>query len=432
MFWRDVRVLWAREVRGALRERSVVVNSILLPLVLYPLLLWVEISAIAFVSGRSERTPAQVQVTGDEARYEEVVTALEEAPDVSIQVTRADTLASALARLAAGDVNAVLEVASADGRGAADVSPRPLDVVVHYDRSADPSRRALARVEAALGELRAQRLEEAAEGLDLPGSSMRPIRVDMVNVSSDEDLVATLLGVMVPLFLVISVALGCLVPAVDATAGERERGTWETLMTTATSRGSVVTAKYLYVAAFGAVAGMLNVLAISFSLGPIMAPLEGLDASGAGLAASLAPMTLLVMAAAAVLLALFFAAAMMPLAAFAQTFKDGQALVTPVFYLALLPLLLGQQTDRTLTPTLAAVPVANVAMAVRDAIQGIFVWPLLGITAVTNLVLVVVCLALARWLLGFEDFVLGTHSGSPLRVLRQLGGSRRNAKATRA
>lgn len=412
--WRDVRVLWAREVRGALRERTVVLNSILLPLILYPLLLWVEISAIGFVNGRSERMPARVEVTGAAAVSLEIVAALESAPDSSIRVGQAaEGLAPALGRVAAGNVDAVVEMAEG---GAAEVGG--LGVVVHYDRSSPRSRRALARVESALDDLRDRRLERAASDLGLAAGVVRPIRVEMVNVSSDEALGATLLGLMIPLFLVISVALGCLVPAVDATAGERERGTWETLMTTTASRASVVTAKYLYVAVFGAVAGMLNVIALSLSLGPMMAPLQGMDASGAGLVVRLAPTALAVMAAGAVLLALFFAAAMMPLAAFARTFKDGQALVTPVFYLALLPLLLGQQTDRTLTPTLAAVPVANVAMAVRDAIQGVFVWPLLGLTAAVNMLLVLAFIAFAGWMLSFEDFVLGTHTGGPLRVLR--------------
>ncbi len=412
--WRDVRVLWAREVRGALRERTVVLNSVLLPLILYPLLLWVEISAIGFVNGRSERTPARVEVTGAAAVSLEIVAALESAPDSSIRVGQAPGgLTPALGRVAGGDTDAVVELAGSDAAEAG-----RLDVVVHYDRSSPRSRRALARVEAALDELRDRRLASAASDLGLSAAAIRPIRVEMVNVSSDEALGATLLGLMIPLFLVISVALGCLVPAVDATAGERERGTWETLMTTTASRASVVTAKYLYVAVFGAVAGMLNVIALSLSLGPMMAPLQGMDASGAGLVVRLAPTALVIMAAGAVLLALFFAAAMMPLAAFARTFKDGQALVTPVFYLALLPLLLGQQTDRTLTPTLAAVPVANVAMAVRDAIQGVFVWPLLGLTAAVNMVLVLAFVAFAGWMLSFEDFVLGTHTGGPWRVLR--------------
>ncbi len=418
--WRDVRVLWGREVRGALRERAVLLNGVLLPLILYPLLLWVAISALGFVSGRSERTPSRVEVSGAEQAYAEIVAALESAPDSSVRlVQRRAGLPVAVSGVTAGDTDVVVEVGAPDP-----ALPAGLEVLVHYDRSRTASRQALGRVEAALHELRDQRLEEAAADLGLPGTIVRPVRVEMVNVSSDQAVGATVLGLMIPLFLVISVALGCLVPAVDTTAGEHERGTWETLMTTPASRASVVTAKYLYVAVFGAVAGMLNVLALSLSLGPMMAPLQGIDETGVGLVVRLAPATLAIMAAGAVILALFFAAAMMPLAAFARTFKDGQALVTPVFYLALLPLLLGQQTDRTLTPALATIPVANVAMAVRDAIQGIFVWPLLAFTAMVNLVLVVGFLSFAVWMLDFEDLTLGTRTGTPWRMLRDRWSTR--------
>lgn len=423
MAWRDIRVLWTREVRSALRERSVVVNSILLPVVLYPFLLWIEISAIAFVSGVSERTPARVEVVGAETGVEAVATALRSAPDSTIHVLgTGSTAAGPLERLGAGDLDAVVEIAPPTRAGAA--LPENLRLIVHYDRSSDPSRRALARVEVAVEDLRATRLERAASNLALPLGATDPVRVELANVSTDEALGATVLGIMIPLFLVVSVALGCLVPAVDTTAGERERGTWETLMTTTAPRGSVVTAKYLYVATFGAAAGMLNVTALSLSLGPMMAPLQGIDDGGPGLAVRLAPAALAVMAAGAVLLALFFAAAMMPLAAFARTFKDGQALVTPIFYLALLPLLLGQQSDRTLTPALAVVPVANIAMAVRDAIQGVFVWPLLGVAGLVTALLIIVFLAFARWMLGFEDFVVGSHAGGPWRVLRERWSGR--------
>jgi sodium transport system permease protein len=185
------------------------------------------------------------------------------------------------------------------------------------------------------------------------------------------------------------------------------------------------------VAAFGAVAGVLNVTAMSLSMGPVMAPLQSLNDNAPTFAVSLSPAAFGIMAGGAVLLALFFAAAMMPLAAFARTFKDGQALVTPVFYLALLPLVLGQQTDQTLTPTLAWIPVANIAMAARDAIHGVYLWPLLGITAVVSLALILVCLAFARWILGFEDFLLGTHSGSPWRFLKdRLGGRPSGARGS--
>src|SRR5690606_24238604 len=95
----------------------------------------------------------------------------------------------------------------------------------------------------------------------------------LANVSSREDVATELLSLTIPLFLVIAVALGCLVPAVDTTAGERERGTWETLLSTGATRTELVAAKYLHVAAFGAAAGVLNATAMTVVVGPVLGSL---------------------------------------------------------------------------------------------------------------------------------------------------------------
>jgi sodium transport system permease protein len=231
---------------------------------------------------------------------------------------------------------------------------------------------------------------------------------------------------MIPLFLTIMVAVGCFYPAVDTTAGERERSTWETLMTTSASRASVVTAKYLYVATMGAAAGLLNVAAIFVSIGAIMAPLLG---EGGGMSFRLPLLAVPVMMAGAVVLALLLSAGMMILAAFARTFKDGQAMVQPVYIVAVLvPLLLGQQTDRTLTPEIALIPVANVAMMIRDAMGGVFLWPLIAQTLLVNLAMVALCLWLARFILRFEDVLMGSFDGSFWRFAKARLRPRRGGK----
>ena len=226
---------------------------------------------------------------------------------------------------------------------------------------------------------------------------------------------------MLPLFLVVMVALGCFVPAIDTTAGERERSTWETTMTVAASRGSIVAAKYLYVATLGAVAGVLNVTAMFLSMGAVMRPLFA--SAGERFEFALPPLAFPVMVVGAVALALFFAAAMMILASFARTFKEGQGMVTPVYWLALVPVILGQGSETTLTATTAAIPVANVAMMIRDAVRGVFLWPLVTETILVELVMVALCLLLARTVLRVEEFLIGSYDGSLLRFLR----SRRRA-----
>jgi ABC-type Na+ efflux pump permease subunit len=222
------------------------------------------------------------------------------------------------------------------------------------------------------------------------------------------------------------VALGCFFPAVDTTAGERERSTWETLMTTSASRHSLVTAKYLYVATMGVSAGILNVVAIVVSLGAVMAPLLG---ETEGISFRLPFMAIPVMFVGAMVLALLLSAGMVILASFARTFKDGQAMVQPVYFAAIVfPLLLGQQTDITLSPGIAAIPVANVAMMIRDAINGVFLWPYIVLSLAVDLVLVLLCLRLARFILRFEDFLIGSYDGSFWRFAKERMHLRRSEK----
>jgi sodium transport system permease protein len=232
---------------------------------------------------------------------------------------------------------------------------------------------------------------------------------------------------MLPLFLVIMVALGCFIPAIDSTAGERERSTWETTLTLAASRRDIVVAKYLYVATLGLIAGLLNVAAMFVSMGPVLAPM--IAQGGVTFEFALPPLAFPVMALGAFALALFFAAAMMILAAFARTFKEGQGMVTPVYFLGLIPVLLGQGSEVTLTPATAAIPVGNVAMMMRDAVRGVFQWPLIGETMAVSVAALALCLMLARSILRFEEFLTGAYEGSFLRFVRErvLASGRRGA-----
>src|SRR5262249_50799548 len=153
--------------------------------------------------------------------------------------------------------------------------------------------------------------------------------------------------------------------------------TWETLMTTATSRTNIVVAKYLYVATMAAVAGLLNLAAMLFSMRSVLSPLMGDEADRMSFQIPLASVPIIALA--TVLLSLFVAAGMMILASFARTFKEGQSMVTPLYLLTVLPLMFLQIPGLELTPRLALIPVVNVTLLFRELIAGSYHWPLIGL-----------------------------------------------------
>jgi sodium transport system permease protein len=234
-----------------------------------------------------------------------------------------------------------------------------------------------------------------------------------------------ILGLMLPIFLVIMLAVGCMHPAIDSTAGEREKSTWETLMTVGTPRRNVIVAKYLYVATMASLAAVLNLIAMLSTMRSVLAPIlrGGSDGVSFTIPLSSIPIILLV----TILLALFVAAGMMILASFARTFKEGQSMVTPFYIAVFLPVMFLQSPGMEFTPALALIPVVNVAMVFREALAGVYHWPLIGLTLIVELL----CIALALWLaaavLRYEDFLLGSYSGSFIKFFKQrlLKGGKR-------
>ena len=423
--WLQVRVLYRRELRGALRERSIVVNGIILPIFLYPLMLWVMFSAIVFVEGISQGFVSRVVVIGLPPQHAALRDSL--AATEQLELTDAPrTAAAALAAVEAGELDVLVEFLPA--RQGADALPGNFRVRLTYDRSEERGRRAQARIEGTLGRYRDAWIASEADALGIQREELEQFRIARRTVSSERQMGAFLLSQLVPVFLVIMVALGCFIPSIDTTAGERERSTWETLMSVSASRLSIVTAKYLYVATLGIAAGALNVVAIMLSIGAVLRPL--LRDSGEAFQFSMPALALPVMILGAVALALLFAAAMMILASFARTFKEGQAMITPVYWLALIPAVLAGQPELHLTPTLALIPVANVAVMIRDAINGEFQWLLIGETLLVVLILVGLCLWLASTVLRFEDFLLGSFDGSFWRFAKDRLFARRARGAT--
>ena len=404
---RDIWVLYTMELRSAFRERAIVVNSILMPIFLYPVLLWVMFSAMTFIQGLNEGFTSRIGLGGEAPMgHVELLDSLEAKPNVEFSMGLEEE--EAIQEIRAGDLDAYFFFRPAQEDGSA--LSENFRVEIRYDGSEARSRNARERIEDVVDGHRARWMSREAEALGVSEADRVLFVVADENVSTEEDLGALILGMLVPLFLTIMVALGSFYPAVDTTAGERERSTWETLMTTSASRASVVTAKYLYVATMGVSAGVLNVLAIFVSLGAILAPLLG---ETEAISFSLPLLAVPVMIVGAIALALMLSAGMMILASFARTFKDGQAMVQPVYFVAIIvPLLLGQQTDRTLTAGIASIPVANVTMMIRDAINGIFLWPLIFQSLVVNFVVVVLFLWVARFILRFEDFLMGSFDGS--------------------
>lgn len=400
MNFQDIKVLYGREVRSALRDRTIVTNSILLPIFLYPILMWLVYTGITFISGQNEELRSRIMLKSTPAAHPNLLKEFQNDKSI-VLVTSADPSTE----VRKGTLDALVEFLPPK-------SDLPIEnnfaTRITFDESRDQSNRAKGRIDQKLSRYREAFLQQQAARLGLSREQFQDFWVDDQNISKNRE-TGEFISVLMPIFFIIMLAVGGMHPAIDSTAGERENSTWETLMTSATSRANVLVAKYLYVATMAFTAAFLNLFAMIFSMGTILAPLlRGGDTQWRDIPLQSIPVIL----AGAVLLALFVAAGMMILASFASNYKEGQSMVAPFYVALIMPIMFLQTPGMEFTPRMALIPVANVTMMIREAMQGIYHWRLIGLTLVVEAACVVIALRVAIMILQHEDFVMGSYSGS--------------------
>jgi sodium transport system permease protein len=435
---REIRHLYLAELRGAFRERNILINTVLLPVLLYPLMLWLLINGMMFVQGQTERMTSRVAVAPLPAEHAGLLERIAAAERIEIEGTSGngrDAAANGAPHRAPGEAPGAAASAFDVARVEAAIAAGELEAAIELEPSADPpgdfhavvtqdsAREASAaagrRLQELLHRYREDWLRDRAAALVEP-AEWDGFHVESANLATSAQMGAMILGLIGPLYFVVMVAVGCLYPAVDATAGEHERGTWETTLTLAASRFSIVTAKYLYVTTLGFIAGVLNLTAMGLSMGSVLAPLLAGEGEQVGFRMPWTTLPWLLLG--ALLLAASVAAAMMMVAVFARTFREGQALVMPVYLMSLLPVLFLGREGLEFTLGMAAIPVVNVAMLVREALGGSLPWGPTALTFAVQGALIAVLLALASRVIRHEDVLTGSFTGGPLAFLRQRLG----------
>ncbi|MCY3970907.1 MAG: ABC transporter permease subunit [Acidobacteria bacterium] len=226
-------------------------------------------------------------------------------------------------------------------------------------------RRALERTRT---EVRERRLTDA--GFASPPEDLLPL--ERIETASEEQTSGLLLGRLLTAIIVMMMLAGGSIVATDALAGEKERGTLETLLTTAASRVEIVTAKNLSILAVAFATSVLNIVNIVVWMQlDLIAPPAGMKLVipvGAGL------LLLLLYAPAAVLLS----SSLLLVSGRSKTYKEAQLLFAPVMLVAMavaaIPVLPGVE----LRSAIVLLPIANLGVAAREILTGTYDWPLLA------------------------------------------------------
>ncbi|GIW87278.1 MAG: sodium extrusion protein NatB [Isosphaeraceae bacterium] len=393
--WPNVQTIFIQEARDQLRDRRTLFMVFVLPILLYPLLgigmarlseafqdqtrrvVIVGCEHLAAASAANPEAPPLLDETG--SRFNP---SLFDNPD---DAARLDVLCDddpswhdpthRRERLRGGDADAVVLIPS----DLADTlrQQRRVAIPIAYDSADEKSQLTYFRITRLLEAWNLAIVEQRRVAEGRPEGSTDPVRPDAQDVATRTEAGSSVWARIFPFLLVLMSLTGAFYPAVDLCAGEKERGTMETLLISPASRAEIVLGKFFVVFCASIATALLNLasmgatafaLAAQFNQAPMR--LRPSATGAAALLAAPSPVSLGWMIALLIPLAAFFSALCLALAIVARSMKEGQYYMTPLYLiclpLACLPLVPGIQLD----PFTSLLPVTGVSLLLRALMQG--------------------------------------------------------------
>ena len=407
--------LYRAEMRSVLRDRRTVVATIVLPLLVMPVILlsthWMEGRREIGSKERMYLYAVDASVAAGR-KWVDATRARLDAPGgkgnpAGLRVRQVET-DDPLRSLQRGEVHFVLggegpDAGSGLQEGVAPAGERTRGrlaearvegaphLVIRYRADRGASAWGAAAFRDALAAMRRQhRLELFRER----GAGLRAeeaVRVIESDVSTAGEAAGLAIGRGLTAILLLFVLSAGAVVATDSIAGEKERGTLETLLTTAASRGEVVAAKHLAILTVALAVTLIQTASFLIYVGLRLVPVP------AGLPAAVPPAVAGILFVLYVPVAALASAVLLLVSGYARSYKEAQLYFVPVFLLGLVPALAPFLPGLPLRSAILLVPVANVAVAVKEVLVGSRDWvPMAAAFLVTAAAAVLVTRAAAR------------------------------------
>lgn len=401
MSWRNIATVFRKELKDSLRDRRTLISMILVPMLIMPVLM-IGVGKIAStVVRKAQREVPAIMILGGEDSPG-VVAQLEQSRRVRVMPRRDDwrTLISEKKLRAAVQIPRGFEAGLRQGRA------EPV-VIYHYEGEMK-SGFAREAIDGFFRELRERAIGELLERHALPPTLVRPFTIRRENVAPPEKVGGNLFGGLVPYLIIMLCFTGAMYPGMDLTAGEKERGTMETLLCSPVARSEIVAGKFLMVLTGSLAAMMMALVSLAVTaaaLGKLIAGGGGVaaNAGGATLPMAIDPAGIVGVIAMILPVAVLFSALILAVALFAKSYKEAQSYVTPMIVVVILPAVVGLLPGIELNARLSLVPILNLSLVCKEMLSGVWHWPYIALIFGSSCVYAAAALWIAVKLFDRED-----------------------------
>jgi len=361
-----IGVVYRKELTEWLRDRRTLISTVLVPLLAFPILM-VGITALATILvGNAEKEVPQVMIIGGQDSPQ-LLEALRKTDQIKI-VPSADNWRDQISNK---EIRAAAEIP--EGFQAALASGTAPTVNIYFYRGELKSGFGADHLQKAIEGYRDSVVQDRLSAKNLPASVLTPFEIKQENVAPPEKVSGAGVGGFIGYAVILLCLTGAMYPAIDLTAGEKERGTIETVLSSPISRLDLVVGKFLLVFSASLASAILSVTSMGTSFAllghtHLMTTEHGPMELNLGLVSVVAVFFM------ALPLAFLFSAVLMTIASFAKTYKEAQSYLTPMTFLVVIPAIASVMPGVELNSKLALIPVLNTSLVCKEIITGTYHW----------------------------------------------------------
>jgi sodium transport system permease protein len=371
----NIFTVYRKELRDSLRDRRTVMSMIVIPTLMIPGIMAVAIGvSTRAINKAREEVPTVMVLGGDDSPV--LRAALAAHPKLHLVRTAANWKQ----QISDKQLRAVIDIPA--GFDAALERGTPAEVKIYHYKGELRSGFAVGELRDFLNGYREKTVTARLVGRGLPAALVKPFEVRTENVAPPEKVGGNMIGGLIPYLFIILCFTGAMYPAMDLTAGEKERGTMETILCSPVARTDLVLGKFLMVLTASLTTAVISTVVLGVSIAVRVATLgdSGMaEAASSGMDMTLDPAGLLLVLAMVLPVAVLFCAVLLAVSLFAKSIKEASSYASPMIILIIIPAMMGLMPGVELNTRLALVPILNIALVSKELVSGVFHWHYLAL-----------------------------------------------------
>jgi len=352
-------IIFKKELLDTLRDRRTLISMIVIPLLIFPLLIGISSRfIISHVQTAQEKNlRIGLQTSGNAEEFKSMLLQANK-----VQVMENLTVESGRSLIESDSLEAFIVFARDFDEQVEKLHSGNVTLYYKSTEKNDIEKQRVLEILKEYGmELRINRFKK----LNIDESTINPMKINEWNLASMKERIAEVVGGLLPYLIIIFCFMGTMYPAIDLAAGEKERGTLETILTSPANRMQILLGKFCVVVLIGIAAAIVSMIGVYVGIIQMKEIPSELLKTILGILQFRSIILLLSML---LPLTVFFAAVLLSLSFYAKSFKEAQSIISPMMIIIIVPAFIGLMPGMTLNTITALIPVLNVSLATKAII----------------------------------------------------------------